>query len=117
MSGETPATAKEAAWRRFIHFLEAEDDPNEAFYDPVHLGAVAIVNLAAVGALYWLLWTLLVFEGGVQSKIRAAILAGIGRVPFSADNFEGWFGNVSALLLCGLAVAALHRAYRDAAKK
>jgi cytosine/adenosine deaminase-related metal-dependent hydrolase len=43
--------------------FDAEDDPRESHFDPVHLGAVLVVSLVAIGALYWLLWTLLVYEG------------------------------------------------------
>ena len=50
-----------------------EDEPGEPYYDPVHLGAAAVGTLAAIGALYWLLWTLLVYEGGLFSKLAAPV--------------------------------------------
>lgn len=107
--------------------LDAEDDPAEPFYDPVHLGAVLIVNLVVIGALYWLLWTLLVFEGGLFVKISAGLnvlltsktLADYGYrgSPYAMGAFEGWVGNVIALAITLLVIAALHRLYWDAAKR
>jgi len=109
--------------------LEALDseDPQEPAYDPVRLGGVLIVTLVVIGALYWLLWTLLVYEGGLPLKLLA-----LGEVlmtsktmrdfgyeggPYAQGAFEGWFGNAAALLLTLLAVAALKRLYSEAARR
>lgn len=116
----TAAAARDAwAW------LGAEDDPGEPFYDPVHLGAGIVLTMAAAGALYWLLWTLLVYEGGLFLKLRAALdilvtsrtLADYGcrAGPGELGVFEGWLGNAAALALTTLALAWIHRLYRDAA--
>lgn len=103
------------------------EDPNEPFYDPVHLGAVTLGCMVAVGGLYWLLWTLLVYEGGIFVKLRAAAallftsrtLQDLGYVsaPYAMGPFAGWLGNLAALLLSLLLVAALSRAYRAAARR
>jgi len=104
-----------------------EEDPNEPVYDPVHLGAVFILSLASMGGLFWLLWTLLVFEGGLVTKIFATYevlltsktLADVGYLgtPYAMGAFEGWLGNVISLFLIILLIAALHRLYWDAHKK
>lgn len=117
------AAAAKNAWA----WLESEDDPGEPFYDPVHLGAVLVLTMAAAGALYWLLWTLLVYEGGLFLKLRAGLdilltsrtLADYGRRggPGELGVFEGWLGNAAALALTALAVSGLHRLYRDAARR
>lgn len=78
--------------KRLLALFE-EPAPSEPAYDPVHLGAAAIGTLIVIGLMYWLLWTLLVYEGGLFSF-------GEGRV-----------GNVLALLTLAGAVAALHRLY------
>ena len=98
-----------AAFERAAEWLD-RDDPQEPAYDPVHLGCVLIANLVVVGALYWLLWTLLVYEGGIFSKIAA--LASASRGP---DAFDGWLANACALLLAVGAVGGLHGLYRRAA--
>ncbi|OGS09543.1 MAG: hypothetical protein A3J70_01625 [Elusimicrobia bacterium RIFCSPHIGHO2_02_FULL_61_10] len=104
----------------FLKRLE-DENPDEPFYDPVHLGAVLIVNLVVVGALYWLLWTLLVYEGGIFVKISAGFSVlltsktpadyGYRGSPYAMGAFEGWMGNVMALALTLLVIAALHRLY------
>lgn len=103
-----------------------EDDPNEACYDPVHVGGVVIMSIAGLGVLYWLLWTLLVYEGGLPAKAAASAsvlftsktLADVGWMgSHSMGAFEGWFGNVAALALAVLVIAALHRLYAAAADK
>lgn len=85
---------------------------SEPAYDPVHLGAVSVACLVVIGLLYWLLWTLLVYEGGIFLKIIAL---------FSSSRpegaFEGWMGNLCALFIAAAVVAALHRLYREAAKR
>lgn len=84
-------------WRRWVDLFE-EEGPNEPRYDPIHLATVLVVVMVVVGALFWLLWTLMVYEGGLGSK-------------------EGWVGNVSALITLAVVVEALRRADRRHARK
>ena len=106
--------------RDFIALFDADDDPEEPFYDPVHLGGVLIGVLVAVGGLYWLLWTCLVYEGGLFLKIGAALRfiaqphKPAPMLPGPVSVFEGWFGNFCALAVILLVLAALHRLYWDA---
>ena len=105
-----------AKLRSWAEWLDAEQDPEEPSYDPVHLGSMLVVNLVAVGALYWLLWTLLVYEGGLLGKLAALARLALGR-PSDEAAFEGWFGNVGALLLCVVVAGSLRRLYCDAARR
>lgn len=115
-----------SALRRLEGFFGAEDDPQEPAYDPVHLGGVLISFLVVIGALYWLLWTLLVYEGGLFVKLRAGLNVLLGfktlkdygyqASPYAMGVFEGWVGNVLALALAALAAAALHRLYGEASR-
>lgn len=110
---------------RFSDLFSDEEDPNEPVYDPVHVGGVIVVTLAAMGCLYWLLWTLLVYEGGIFLKLYALgqILftpkalrdLGYEGYPYALGAFEGTIGNLGALLLCVVVAAALNRLYRRAA--
>ena len=103
-----------------------KEDPNEPSYDPVHVGGAIVITLTAIGCLYWLLWTLLVYEGGIFVKLKAVIklvftkatLADLGYegYPYAMGQFEGWIGNLCALLLCALVIAALRHAYLHAAR-
>ena len=109
---------------RILELFE-DDDPNEPFYDPVHIGGTLISTLTAIGCLYWLLWTSLVYEGGIFEKIFAAFQVvftqktlkdfGYEASPYAMGAFEGWLGNVCATLLCAIAAWALARLYREAA--
>ena len=78
--------------------LFAEEGLDEPRYDPVHLAVVLVACQAAVGVLFWLLWTAMVYEGG------------FGRG-------EGLIGNVSALIIIAGVVEALRRADRRHARK
>ena len=112
--------------RAWLEDVLSEDDPGEPFYDPVHVGGAILVSLAAIGALYWLLWTLLVFEGGIQGKLAAlarlaftsATLKDLGYegAPYAMGAFEGWLGNTSALLITAGLLWAMTKLYRDAAR-
>ena len=110
-------------WAGVLDFF-SDDDSDEPFYDPVHLGAVCVVSLVAVGGLYWLLWSLLVYEGGLFPKVSAGLsvlftsrtLADFGteQAPYALGAFAGWVGNLGALLLCALLLWALRSLYRAA---
>ena len=115
-----------AIWRRVADLFE-EDAPEEPFYDPVHLGAAVIATLAAIGALFWLLWTLLVFEGGLFLKLRAAASVlltsktlgdyGYEASPYAMGVFEGWLGNLAALALSAALLAAMHSLWDRARRR
>lgn len=83
-------------WRRWVELFE-EEGPDEPRYDPVHLAMVLVGCQVVVGALFWLLWTAMVYEGGF----------GTG---------EGKAGNALALLLIAAVVEALRRAANRPAK-
>lgn len=106
--------------------LFEDDDPAEPGYDPIHLGTAVVVTLAALGCVYWLLWTLLVYEGGLLQKLQAlarlaftsATLAELGyEGPYAMGAFEGWFGNVVALGFTLALVSGLRRLYLQAAAR
>ncbi|MCX5795595.1 MAG: hypothetical protein NTY77_08895 [Elusimicrobia bacterium] len=111
-------------WEGLLAFLRDEDDPEEPGFDPVQLGGVCIVCLVVIGALYWLLWTLLVYEGGLWPKLRAGLAVlftsrtlkdfGYERAPYAMGVFEGWVGNLAALGFCLLALWGLLHLYRTA---
>ena len=84
-------------WKSWVE-LFAEESLDEPRYDPIHLAVVLVACQAAVGVLFWLLWTTMVYEGGF----------GTG---------EGWRGNLIALIIIAAIVEALRRADRRQAKK
>jgi hypothetical protein len=83
-------------WEGALDLFSDEDGAPEPGFDPVHLGAVCIACLTVIGLLYWLLWSLLVYEGGLFAK------------------GEGWLGNLAALGICVLVLWALLHLYRTA---
>lgn len=83
-------------WRSWVALFE-EEPPETPRFDPVHLAAVLVACQAAVGAVFWLLWTAMVYEGGFCSG-------------------EGKLGNLLALALIAAVVEALRRADRRHAR-
>ena len=83
-------------WNRWVALFEDKDDPADPHYDPIHLATVLVGSQVVIGALYWLLWTLFVYEGGITARLRLA--------------------HVVALGVCALVVAALYKADRREAK-
>ena len=86
-----------AIWKRWVALYEDKDDPAEPHYDPVHLAVVLVACQVVIGVLYWLLWTLLVYQPELHRKPGLA--------------------NMTALALCVLIVAALYKADRRHAAK
>ena len=78
--------------------LFADEGLDEPRYDPVHLAVVLVACQAAVGVLFWLLWTAMVYEGG-----------------FGAG--EGVIGNILALMIIAGVIEGLRRADRRHARK
>ena len=84
-------------WKSWTELFEEEGE-DEPRFDPVHLAVVLVACQAAVGVLFWLLWTAMVYEGG-----------------FGAG--EGKLGNLLALIILAGIVDALRRADRRRDKK
>ena len=97
------------AWEEILRFFSDEEDPDEPIYDPVHLAAMIVIVIFSIGVLFWLLWTLLVFEGGFFGKILPALrvlltsktLHDFGWVgyPYELGVFEGFIANSTAFVL------------------
>lgn len=95
-------------WAKLLSLFDDERDSQEPFYDPVHLGAMIVLVIFSMGALFWLLWTLLVYGGGLFRKIVPAFqvlftekkLSDFGWVgyPFELGVFEGFIANCVALV-------------------
>jgi hypothetical protein len=100
-----------------LDFFGDAEHPDEPGYDPAHLAAMIVAVLFSLNVLFWLLWALLVFGGGIQAKIvpffqialTAKTAAEFGYVgyPYAMGIFEGWITNVAALFFLAAVVAAL----------
>lgn len=120
-----------AAWKRWNALFDEKEDPAAPHYDPVHLATVLVACQVVAGALFWLLWTLLVYEGGLPRKVVALFTrwsdpaadthmlrdAGAFGGPGHATVFEGGAANLTALVLVFALVAALSRLDRRHAKR
>ncbi|MCB4792040.1 MAG: hypothetical protein LHV68_09150 [Elusimicrobia bacterium] len=104
-------------------FDDEKDDPDEPKYDPVHVGAMIILVIFAIAVLFWLLWALLVFGGGLQAKIipflkilftsNTAGDFGYVGYPYEMGVFEGWPTNVVAFIFAVLLLAAVWHVFNN----
>ena len=70
---------------------------------------------------------MLVFEGGIFSKLSAVLQLlftsktlkdfGYEGQPYAMGVFEGWLGNAAALAITAFLTSALYRTYHDAKKR
>jgi hypothetical protein len=109
--------------RNFLDFFSDTEDPREPRYDPVHIAALIVLTLFGIRDLFWALWALLVFGGGIQHKIVPAFLVlltsrtpkdfGYAGYPYEMGVFEGWITNVAALAFLLLIIAGIWYALRE----
>lgn len=110
------------AWDLVIDIFEDEQE-DDAGYDPVHIGAMIVIVLFALAILFWLLWSLLVFEGGLFPKIIPFLKViftgktlqdyGYEGYPFELGIFEGWIVNVGALVFLILLIVGIVVIFRN----
>ncbi len=96
-------------------------DTDEGLYGPAQVAAVVVGCFSTVGILYWMLWSLLVCEGGLFSKVipflqvvfTTKTLADFGYqgYPYQLGIFEGWIVNVSALFITLATIIGLWHFY------
>ena len=99
-----------ALWRSWLELFE-EEPADEPRFDPAHLAEVLIVCVVGVGVLYWLLWGVMVFEGGLDRKL-AALAAGK-----RGSELEGLFGGVLCAGLLASLAGILWRADRGGGRR
>jgi heme/copper-type cytochrome/quinol oxidase subunit 2 len=95
-------------WKRWQELFDERQDLEAPHFDPLHLAAVLIVTQVVIGLLFWLLWTLLVYEGGLPRQV-AKIMS--GRTPG-----EGWLAHSIALITVLLIIAGLHSVEKKSAR-
>ena len=87
-------------------FLDIFSEEGEDEYDPVHIGGMIIFVMFFIAVFYWDLWALLVYQGGLFSKILPflkVLLTGRTLKDFGyeffwdAGIFSGWLTNLIAL--------------------
>ena len=93
-----------------------EEDPELPAYDPVHIGAMLVLVFFSLSIVFWLLWSLLVFGGGIQKKVipflqvlltsKTAADFGYEGYPYAMGIFDGWITNLAALFFFIAVVAA-----------
>ena len=92
-----------------LSLFSDEENVDEPGYEPAHIAGVIVVTLFAMAVLFWLLWALLVFGGGIQAKISplaqvmftAKTVKDFGYIgyPYAMGVFEGWVTNLAALII------------------
>ena len=104
-------------WQQTLDYFSDKEDPDEPVYDPVHLAGMIVVVIFSFGVLFWLLWTLLVYGGGIFRKLTPAFqvlfggkkLTDFGWVgyPYELGVFEGFIENILALVLTAALVIGI----------
>jgi hypothetical protein len=84
--------------------MEENKTTDDSGYDPAHIGAMIVLVFFALTVLFWLLWTLLVFKGGILTKCWGLLQIVSGRGPVEAELWDGWVINIAALMLSGSAI-------------
>ena len=96
-------------WNDLLYFFSDREDPEEPVYDPLHIAAMIVIVIFSMGVVFWLLWTLLVFEGGFFPKVWPGLQVLFGRkslrdfgwvgYPYELGIFEGFIANSIAFIL------------------
>ncbi|MBK8575316.1 MAG: hypothetical protein IPN90_06435 [Elusimicrobia bacterium] len=111
-------------WKAVVSLWEDDEAADPILYDPVHVAAVVVGCLFALGIVFWDLWALLVFEGGFLTKampffqviLTSKTLKDFGYEgsPYALGIFEGWIVNLTALFIGLFLVAAIGWVLRHA---
>ncbi len=109
---------------QFLYSQLSEDDDNSDIpkYDPLHIGAVIVVTLTILTLLFWLLWTILVYGGGIFPKLKALAIIiftnksfkdfGYESFPYNMGVFDGIITNTVGILLLFFVCYLIWRMYK-----
>ena len=110
------------AWSGFLDLFSEDTASDESLYDPVHVAGVIVGCFVSFGVLFWLLWSLLVCEGGIFPKIipffqvlfTSKTLQDFGYegYPYQLGIFEGWIVNAAALVIFLGLIGAIWRLFK-----
>lgn len=108
-------------------FADEDSDPQEPAYDPAHVAVMIVLVILGLALLFWLLWALVVCEGGIFIKIIPFLQVvftsktlqdfGFEGYPYELGIFEGWIINVVALVLFIGLLAGISSIFRNLDKK
>jgi hypothetical protein len=94
----------------------------EPEYDPAMFATMILLVILTAGVLFWLLWTALVYQGGIFAKIQALWWVLSGKKswaelvspdwPIAAGIFSGWLANVVAVMIILASIILLYRFYQ-----
>lgn len=112
-------------WKNIEDFLNDSEALDEPKYDPVHIALAILLVLLGMAILFWIFWTLLVYEQGIFPKIIPGLMViftkktaadyGYEGYPYEQGIFTGWIGNLGALIFLILllwAVASLFQSLK-----
>jgi uncharacterized membrane protein len=110
-------------WKSVLDLWEDDDASERIVYDPVHVAAVVVGCFFAMGIVFWDLWALLVFEGGLFTKMGPFLQVlftsktlgdfGYEGAPYALGIFEGWMVNLAAFFIALGLVAGLGWIFRQ----
>lgn len=90
--------------------MEEHKNGEQVGYDPAQVGAMIVLVLFSLTILFWLLWSVLVFKGGLLTKLWVLIQiisGGKSSAAIEPEWWDGWVINVGALIFLGLGVAGI----------
>lgn len=110
--------------KRIVDFLGDQDvNPDDPVYDPVHVGAMIVLVVMSVSIIFWLLWALVVCEGGLFTKIIPLVQVvftsktvqdfGYKGYPYELGIFEGWIVNGASLVILILLLIGIHSIFKN----
>ena len=113
-------------FKNFIDFFDdTHADPDEPAYDPVHVASMIVLVILGIAVLFWLLWALLVCEGGIIVKIIPFLSVvftrktlqdyGYEGYPYELGVFEGWIVNCAALVVMIAAGTGIYLIFKKVA--
>ncbi len=100
--------------------INSDDNNEELGYDPANIGAMIVLVLFSLAILFWLFWSLLVFKGGILTKLWMLIQVIIREKSFTAidpELWDGWVINVGALGFLLLIVIGILFIFRNRERK
>lgn len=82
--------------------MENKPDDKSSGYDPANVAAMIVIVIFGLAVLFWLVWSLLVFKGGILTKLLMLIQIIIGKESFSGVNMQLWDGWVINTVALGI---------------
>ena len=106
---------------------EKSKDETAPVIDEFYLAATIIVDIIALTVLFWLLWSILVYGGGIFPKIKALLEIifcgksfkdfGWNFYPYDIGVFTGFITNIIGIILLCFFIVSVSKIMRKVVEK